>query len=116
MSQPRAGDIIRAELETWEEIHAHPHRFGGIEFRLGSREIGHIHGDSIVDIPFPTRVRDEVVAAGLAQAHHVLPKSGWVTVPLDQESGVQNAIDLLQRSYELARAQVARRQGSDGSR
>ncbi len=115
MSQPRTGDIIRTELETWEGISAHPHRFGGTEFRLGSREIGHLHGDSIVDIPFPTRVRNAVLEAGLARAHHVLPESGWVTVPLDGESGVMNAINLLRRSYELARAQATKRhKGGDG--
>ncbi len=40
---------------------AHPHRFGGTEYRLGKRELGHIHGDYLVDIPFPKKVRDEIM-------------------------------------------------------
>jgi Luciferase len=58
---------------TWPEVEQAPHRFGGVEFRLGTRELGHIHGDALVDVPFPRRVRDELVAAGRARAHHVLP-------------------------------------------
>ncbi len=29
----------------WPGVTAHPHRFGGMEYRLGKRELGHIHGD-----------------------------------------------------------------------
>jgi hypothetical protein len=100
--------IVEAVL-TWPGVEAHPHRFGGTEFLLGTREIGHIHGDHLVDIPFPTRVRQEVVAAGQARPHHVLPESGWVSVYLRQPSDVDGAITLLRRSYEIARLQHARR-------
>jgi len=42
-------------------VSLHPHRFGESEYRLGKRELGHIHGDHLVDIPFSTKVSDEVV-------------------------------------------------------
>jgi predicted DNA-binding protein (MmcQ/YjbR family) len=103
-----SGQIARAAL-SWPGVEAHAHRFGGTEFRLGSREIGHVHGDHLVDIPFPTRVREEVVAAGQAQPHHVLPESGWVSVYLHRPRDVAGAIALLQRSYQIASAQRARR-------
>jgi hypothetical protein len=79
-----------------------PHRFGGVEFRLGRRELGHIHGDSLVDIPFPKPVRDQIVAAGEAEPHHILPETGWVSVFLRSEADVERAIRLLQRSFALA--------------
>ena len=100
--------IAKAALD-WPRVEAHPHRFGGTEFRLGSREIGHVHGDHLVDIPFPTRVRQEVVAAGQAEPHHVLPDSGWVSLYLRKPEDVEGAITLLHRSYQLAAAQLARR-------
>jgi predicted DNA-binding protein (MmcQ/YjbR family) len=90
-------------VRAWTAVSAHPHRFGGTEYRLGQREIGHIHGDLLVDIPFPTRVRDELVSAGLAEPHHVLPDSGWVSVYLREPADLERAISLLRRSYELAR-------------
>jgi hypothetical protein len=84
-----------------------PHRFGGVEFRVGRREIGHIHGDTLVDIPFPKRVRDELVAAGEAEPHHILPDSGWISLFLRKEDDVDRAIRLLERSMDLAQAQRA---------
>jgi hypothetical protein len=81
-----------------------PHRFGGVEFRLGRREIGHIHGDSLVDIPFPKRVRDEIIAAREAEPHHILPDSGWISLFLRKEDDVDRAIRFLERSFQLAKA------------
>ena len=86
-----------------------PHRFGGVEFRLGTREIGHLHGDRLLDVPFPKRVRDELVAGGLARPHHVLPESGWVSFPIATEPDVDAAIALLRRSRDLVAAQLERR-------
>jgi hypothetical protein len=100
---------ITQALLAWEGVAQEPHRFGGVEFCLGKREIGHIHGDWLVDIPFPTKVRDEVVAAGLADPHHILPNSGWISRYLRQPEDVDTALALLRRSYEFATKQRDRR-------
>ncbi|MSP14022.1 MAG: hypothetical protein EXR62_13840 [Chloroflexi bacterium] len=97
-----AGQKIRETLLNWEGVTAHPHRFGGTEYRLGKRELGHVHGDYLVDIPFPTRVRDEVVAAGMAEPHHILLDSGWISLYLRAAADVDGAMALLRRSYDLA--------------
>ena len=97
-----AGERIAEAVLGWAGVTAHPHRFGGTEYRLGKREIGHIHGDALVDIPFPKRVRDELVSAGRAEAHHVLPKSGWVSVYLRAAPDVERAIALLRLSFDVA--------------
>ena len=96
------GERICEVVKAWNGIAARPHRFGGEEFRVGHREVGHVHGDSLVDIPFPLGVRDELVESGAAEPHHVLPKSGWVTVYLRKPGDVARAIELLRRSYEIA--------------
>ena len=96
------GERIYEVVKGWEEVASRPHRFGGREFRVGRREVGHVHGDSLVDIPFPRGVRDELVESGAAEPHHVLPKSGWVSVYLRQPGDVARAIELLRRSYEMA--------------
>lgn len=110
MSVRGAGQQIKVTVSAWEGITAHPHRFGGTEFRLGDREIGHVHGDGLVDIPFPTRVRNEIVAAGQAVPHHVLPESGWVSFYIRQPEDTERAIALLRRSYDLAVDQRAKAQ------
>jgi hypothetical protein len=70
---------IQKQLLSWPNITAESHKFGGIEFRLNKREMGHIHGDRLVDLPFPMNTRNELVNSGLASPHHVLPQSGWVS-------------------------------------
>jgi hypothetical protein len=102
-----AGARIKAEVGSWEGVEVGRHRFGGVEFRLGRRELGHVHGDWIADLPFPRRIRDELIATGRARPHHVLPDTGWVTVPLGDLRDVERAVDLFRLSYE--RAERARR-------
>jgi hypothetical protein len=110
MSVPGAQRRIVEAAVQWTDVEIKPHRYGGLEFRLGRRELGHIHGDRLLDIPFPKSVRDELVACGDAEPHHVLPNSGWVSVFLRAEEDVPRAIRLLERSFSLA---AARRAGRD---
>ena len=98
-----ARKMISQSVMSWPGVTKHPHRFGGTEYCLGERrEIGHIHGDEQVDIPFPIKVRDELIAAGRAELHHVLPKIGAVSLFLREREDVLRAIELLRLSYELA--------------
>src|SRR3954470_9311101 len=71
---------IHEEVSAWDGVTVEPHRFGGIEFRVGRRELGHLHGGRLADLPFPVRVREQLVAEGKAQPHHIMPESGWVSV------------------------------------
>ena len=103
------GEHIATVVQSWPGVEAAPHRFGGTEFRLGRRELGHLHGDRIADLPFPRRVRDELVAEGRARPHHVLPESGWITVSIGSPDEANEALELFRMAYE--RAQNARRAG-----
>jgi luciferase-like monooxygenase len=94
-----AAEIVRQAVEKWKGVTTHDHRFGGIEFRLGRRELGHLHR-SFADLPFPRKIRDALVQAGRARPHHILPESGWVTVSLRTASEVQNVIELFRENYE----------------
>ncbi len=102
---------IADEVLSWPGVEAAPHRFGGTEFVVGRREVGHLHGDTVADIPFPRRVRDELVAAGRAEPHHWLPDTGWVTFRMRGDEDVAEAIALLRLSYDRA-AEAARRAAS----
>ena len=102
MSVPGAQARITDKVTSWPYVTAQPHRFGGVEYMIGKREIGHIHGDSLVDIPFPKKVRDEILSAGRARPHHILPETGWISFYIQQEHDVEDAISLLRESYEIA--------------
>ncbi len=108
MTVTGAQETITRAVSGWEGITVQPHRFGGVEYAIGRREIGHIHGDQLVDIPFPKKVRDEIVQAGEAQPHHILPETGWVSFYLRRPEDVEHALRLLEKSYEIARRQKLR--------
>jgi hypothetical protein len=103
-----AEERIAGQVVKWEGVVASLHRFGGTEFRLGSREIGHIHGDYWADIPFPIEVRNHLVAEGRVEPHHILPQGGWITFRFKKEADEQSAVDLFKLSYELAREALSR--------
>jgi|SRR5437588_5631185 len=91
---------IEQAVASWPGVTVGPHRFGGVEFRVGRRELGHLHGDQLADLPFPVKVRDELIAAGKADRHHVLPETGWVSRRIHSVRDVPAIIDLFRLSYE----------------
>jgi hypothetical protein len=100
---------IEQEVGSWEGVSVHPHRFGGVEFRLGKREIGHLH-PSWADLPFTRRIREMLIETGRAEPHRA-GINGWVSVGLD------DATELFRLSYERARVaanvRASREQGGE---
>ena len=109
------AETIQGELLSWDGVTAAPHRFGGVEFLLGRRELGHLHGERLADLPFPRRVRDELVESGRARPHHVLPDSGWVSVRIAGPDDVANVLELFRLSYGRAVEAERRRAAADTS-
>jgi hypothetical protein len=99
MSRESTAARLEREITTWPGVTAGPHRFGGREFRVGRREIGHLHGEHLADLPFPLRVRQELVAAGKAEPHHFLPDTGWVSRPIRGEADVPAVLELFRLNY-----------------
>jgi hypothetical protein len=88
------------EVGSWNGVASYPHRFGGVEFRCGRVELGHIHGDSFADLPFPMKTHDELLSEGRAEPHHVLPNSGWVTKRISNDSDIDDVITLFRLNFE----------------
>jgi hypothetical protein len=101
---PGAGEVIIAEVTSWPDVSSAPHRFGGVEFRLGRIELGHVHGDRLADLPFPKKVRDDLIERGEAMPHHVLPDSGWVSRPIRSPEDVDAVIGLFRLNYDRVMA------------
>jgi len=93
-------DAIVREVTAWPGVTTARHRFGGTELRYGRRELGHLHGSRLADLPFPLLVRDELVAAKRAQVHHVHPESGWVTYAIRDRSDIAAVVALFRLNYE----------------
>ncbi|KTG30961.1 luciferase domain-containing protein [Haloferax profundi] len=105
-------DSIVSHVRQWPGVETAPHRFGGTEFLVADKEIGHVHDVGIVDLAITKRVRDSLVADGLADPHHVLPDSAWVTYRVRSDADERDAIRLLRLAY-LWRVLALRRRGVD---
>lgn len=91
---------IEHEVAAWDGVSVKPHRFGGIEFKVGRRELGHLHGSRVAELPFPLSVRNHLIAAGKAEPHRYLPTSGWVTHHIRGEDDIPNVVELFRLNYE----------------
>lgn len=92
---------IRDEILSWPDVTAEPHRLGGLEFRLDKREMGHIHGDRLADLPFPMNIRNELVNSGRVSPHHVLPQSGWISYWITKgENDIPSVVELFRMRYD----------------
>jgi hypothetical protein len=92
--------LIKREVLSWPNVTAHPHRFGGVEFQVNQHEIGHLHGDHLADLPFPVRVRRELVADGRASPHHILSNTGWVSYYIRSAADLPGVIALFRLNYD----------------
>jgi Family of unknown function (DUF5519) len=90
---------LEEEVSRWPHVSVHGHRFGGKEFRFRRAEVGHVHTGGVVDIPFPRPIRDALLAEGLAEEHHWVPNSGWITFRIRREQDLQHALWLMRLSY-----------------
>jgi hypothetical protein len=92
----RIADVVG----SWKGVTVQRKRFGGVEFRVQHREIGHLHGERVADLLFTVRARRMLVAAGRAVPHRVLPNTGWVSHPIRSEHDVPAVLELLRLNYE----------------
>jgi hypothetical protein len=109
---------IGREVESWPGVSTGETDRGGPGFYYGKVELGHLHGDTSADLPFPKKVRDGLIAEGRASVHPPLPESGWVRRRMDGPGGAEAVIGLLRENYERARARderpAGRRAASEG--
>jgi hypothetical protein len=106
-----AVDSLTSELRQWDGVEVGDHRFGGTAFHFGRRQLGHLHtgrSNGFADIPVTRARRDELIAAGTAERHHVLPDSGWITVPIRSVSDLASVVEILRENYERALSRPGR--------
>ena len=60
------GAVIAEIVRQWDGVEVSPHRFGGVEFRVGLREIGHVHADGVADLEPPNVIVEDVVSLDAA--------------------------------------------------
>lgn len=93
-------DEIENEVLSWEGTNVSLHQFGGTQFNYGQKEIGHLHSNGLLDILFNKQVKQELLASGKAEVHHIFEKSGWISFYISTENDLANAKFLLKKAYQ----------------
>ena len=98
-----ASEQITSEVTAWPGVQAGLGQRGEFAFKLGRREIGHLHGDRVLHIGFPKAVWHELHEAGRIDYHPVFPgKPGYAARRIDTEDDVRDVIELLRLNYDRA--------------
>src|SRR5215218_3159317 len=106
---------IEREVASWPGVSTGDTGRGGLRLSYGKVELGHLHGNSFADLPFPKKIRDELIAQGRASVHPPLPDSGWVRRRMDGSEDAEAVIELFRMNYDRAKARDKRRaSGSEG--
>jgi hypothetical protein len=101
---PGASARITAEVTSWPGVEAGHGRRGELAFRVGRREIGHLHGDHAAHFSFPKDVWQELSAAGRIVDHPVFPgRVGPAARRIESDEDVEDVIALLRLNYVRVR-------------
>ena len=92
----RAMEMFENAIRRNYPIQKRPHRFGGVGFFIGTTEIGHLHGNGLLDLFVGKSFRTEQVRRGRALPHHVFPDSGWISFWLKSPADIAQALELFE--------------------
>jgi Family of unknown function (DUF5519) len=100
-----ASQLITDEVTSWPGVEAGPGRRGEFSFKVGRREIGHLHGDHAAHFGFPKDVGARLREEGRVGPHPVAPdKTAWAARRIDGPEDVKDVIELLRLNYERVAA------------
>ena len=96
-----ASQRITDEVGSWPGVGSGPGRRGEYAFRVGRREIGHLHGDHAAHFFFPRPLWAELMREGQVVAHPVFPdKQGPAARRIQTDVDVRDVIALMRLNYD----------------
>jgi Family of unknown function (DUF5519) len=109
MTEPqRPSERITEEVTSWPGVTAGPGRRGEFAFKLGHRELGHLHGDRAAHFSFPKKLWLELHEEGRIAEHPVFPgKQGPASRRIETDEDVRDVIALMRLNYDAAVARSA---------
>jgi hypothetical protein len=100
-SERRASERITEEVTSWPGVTAGVGRRGEFGFRVGKREIGHLHGDHAAHFGFPKAVWTSLFEQGRIDYHPVFPgRPGFGARRIESEGDVEDVIAIMRLNYE----------------
>jgi hypothetical protein len=96
-----ASREITDEVTSWPGVTAGHGSRGEFAFKVGGREIGHLHGDHVAHFGFPKEVWTGLFETGRIDYHPVFPgRPGFGARRIEDDADVQDVIELLRLNYD----------------
>jgi hypothetical protein len=97
------SEQITETVTAWPGVSAGPGSRGEFSFKVGKKEIGHLHGDRVLHAGFPKAIWHELYDEGRIDYHPVFPgKPGYGARKIETGDDVEDVIALLRLNYERA--------------
>jgi hypothetical protein len=94
-------DDIETEVSAWQNIRTCIHKYGGLQFNYGSYELGHIHGNGLLDMRLSRKEKQRMMAEDdRILHHHVFKSTGWISLYIKSEDDAAFALQLLKMAYD----------------
>jgi hypothetical protein len=101
-----ASEQIIEEVTSWPGVTAGPGSRGEFAFKLGGREIGHLHGNHSAHFGFPKQMWTTLFEQQRIDYHPVFPgKPGFGSRRIEDQDDVLDVIELLRLNYDRIVAQ-----------
>jgi Family of unknown function (DUF5519) len=101
MEQMKASRRITDEVTSWPGVEAGPGQRGEFAFKVGRREIGHLHGDYAAHFSFPKAVWAELFEQGRIDYHPVFPgRPGFASRRIETADDLDDVIALMRLNYD----------------
>lgn len=98
---PSTSERITSEVTSWPGVTAGPGRRGEFAFRVGQREIGHLHGDHSAHFSFPKAVWSELIEQHRIEPHPIFPNAqGPGARRIASHDDVAEVIALMRLNYD----------------
>jgi len=92
---------IADTVETWPGVTVAPGSRGEYSFKVGAREIGHLHGERVAHFGLPKAVWQELYDAGRIDYHPVFPgKPGFGARAIRSDADASDVIAILRLQYD----------------
>lgn len=95
------SEHITNEVTAWPGVEAGFGTRGEYGFRVGRREIGHLHGDHVAHFGFPKDVWQTLFDDGRIDYHPVFPgKPGYGARRIESDEDIGDVIELMRLNYD----------------
>lgn len=94
---------LEEELMAWKGIQFSRHHYGGMQINYEKKELGHIHGNGLLDVHVGSGNKEYCIQNLHCENHHILDDSNaWVSFWIREKEDFEKALQLLSFVYEKA--------------